>query len=100
MRRHDRGRRRRRLDREGSRSLRRRRPVGYAAAQVEHRRRMDGEQRAQLRRRLIIHVLVDDRAAACDDHLLGRRCRRDDADVGVRQEARCPTRILKAPFPW
>lgn len=81
VRRHVWRRRRRRLHRQGCRPLRRRHPDSDAATQVEHRRRVDGEQRAQLCRRLIIHVLVDEIVAG-DSHLLGR-CRRDiDVDVG------------------
>lgn len=74
VRRHDRRRCRRRLHRQRGRPLRRRRPGDGAAAQVKHRRRVDGEERAQLVSRLI-HVLVDDGSdsAAADDHLLRRR---------------------------
>jgi len=77
-------------------SLRRWYPTSHAAAQVKHRSRMDGEQRAQLRRRLIIHILVDNRAAG-DNHLLGCCCR----DIRVGQHARrCSTSVLETPFPW
>jgi len=96
MRRYDWRRRRCRLHRQGCRPLRWRHPAGDAT-QIVHRRRMDGEQWAQLSRRLIIHILVDEIVAG-DGHLLGR-CRRD-ADVDVGQQARRPTCVLKAPFPW